>query len=151
MQASEESAEVNTEGAAQAGGSPGSVDLNPLLDAMLEVRGATAAAVVTVDAEVLASRSVDRALLERTVEIITSALAAGQALGELLETDESEPGAGPEQVTLIFGEGPILLRPVPAAKRVLVLALASEHDLGRARLMLRGAISRLAESVLAAE
>ena len=47
MQASEESAVVNTEGAAQAGGSPGSVDLNPLLDAMLEVRGATAAAVPT--------------------------------------------------------------------------------------------------------
>lgn len=127
---------------------PGNVDLNPLLDAMLEVRGATAAAVVTADAEVLASRSVDRALLERTAEIITSALAAGQALGELLEGEGSEAGSL-EQVTLIFGEGPILLKPVPAAKRVLVLALESEHDLGRARLMLRGALGRLAENVLA--
>lgn len=127
---------------------PDAVDLNPLLDAMLEVRGATAAAVVTADAEVLASRSVDRALLERTVEIITSALAAGQALGELLEPDGSGEGAALEQVTLIFGEGPILLKPVPAANRVLVLAVASEQDLGRARLMLRGSIGRLAESVL---
>lgn len=151
MQAEGESVEVDIFDTAQGGGGPGNVDLNPLLDAMLEVRGATAAAVVTSDAEVLASRSVDRALLERTVEIITSALAAGQALGELLETGESELGAGPEQVTLIFGEGPILLRPVPTAKRVLVLALASEHDLGRARLMLRGALGRLAEKVLAAE
>ncbi len=127
---------------------PDAVDLNPLLDAMLEVRGATAAAVVTADAEVLASRSVDRALLERTVEIITSALAAGQALGELLEPDGSGEGAALEQVTLIFGEGPIVLKPVPAANRVLVLAVASEQDLGRARLMLRGSIGRLAESVL---
>jgi predicted regulator of Ras-like GTPase activity (Roadblock/LC7/MglB family) len=127
---------------------PDAVDLNPLLDAMLEVRGATAAAVVTSDAEVLASRSVDRALLERTVEIITSALAAGQALGELLEPDGSGEGAALEQVTLIFGEGPIVLKPVPAANRVLVLAVASEQDLGRARLMLRGSIGRLAESVL---
>lgn len=126
------------------------VDLNPLLDAMLQIRGATAAAVVTSDGELLASRAVDRALLERTVEIITSALAAGQALGELLEADDAEPGGAPEQVTLIFGEGPILLRPVPAAGRVLVLALGSEQDLGRARLMLRGAVARLAESVLAA-
>lgn len=151
MQAAEERHDADTFDTAPDGTEPVNVDLNPLLDAMLEVRGATAAAVVTADAEVLASRSVDRALLERTVEIITSALAAGQALGELLEPDDTAPATAPEQVTLIFGEGPILLRPVPAVKRVLVLALASEHDLGRARLMLRGALGRLAESMLAGE
>lgn len=148
MQASEDRMDPDGFDTLPDGFEPDAVDLNPLLDAMLEVRGATAAAVVTSDAEVLASRSVDRALLERTVEIITSALAAGQALGELLEPDGSGEGAALEQVTLIFGEGPIVLKPVPAANRVLVLAVASEQDLGRARLMLRGSIGRLAESVL---
>src|SRR5690554_1717165 len=146
MLADEKLTNADVGGPAPAGAEPGTIDLNPLLDAMLDVRGATAAAVVTSDGEVLASRSVDRALLERTVEIVTSALAAAQALGDLL--GESEDGSGPEQVTLIFGEGPIVLRPVPAAKRVLVLALEGEQDLGRARLMLRGMLGRLAESTL---
>ena len=128
---------------------PLSADLNPLLDAMLEVRGATAAAVVTSDAELLASRSLDRALLERAVEVITGALAAGRALGELLPAADNGDAEDPEQVTLMFGEGPILLTPVPGTQRVLVLALANEQDLGRARLMLRGALGRLARSVLA--
>ncbi len=146
--ADEKHTHADLTGPAPAGAEPGTLDLNPLLDAMLDVRGATAAAVVTADGEVLASRSVDRALLERTVEIVTSALAAAQALGELLEAGEKDDPATPEQVTLIFGEGPILLRPVPAARRVLVLALESEQDLGRARLMLRGVLGRLAASTL---
>lgn len=135
---------------APGGTEPDSVDLNPLLEAMLAVRGATAAAIVSSDAEVLASRSLDRSLMERTVEIITSALAAGQALGQLLEADDAQSDQAPELVTLIFGEGPILLRPLPGSQRVLVLALASEQDLGRARLMLRGALGRLAEATLGA-
>ena len=126
---------------------PLSVDLNPLLEAMLEVRGVMAAAVVTADAELLASRSLDRALLERTLEVITGALAAGRALGELLPAADGGTEDS-EQVTLMFGEGPILLTPVPGTERVLVLALANEQDLGLARLMLRGALGRLARSVL---
>lgn len=124
----------------------GGVDLNPLLDEMLTVRGATAAAVVTTDGEVVAGRSVDRALLERTVDIITSALAAGLALGELLDADGTSDETALEQVSLMFGEGPIVLRPLHASQRVLVLALASESDLGRARLALRSRLAKLADA-----
>lgn len=123
----------------------------PLLDAMLALRGATVAAVVDSGGEVLASRSTDRSLLERTVAVITSALAAGQALGELLEGGSApESGDALEQVTLIFGEGPILLTPLEASGRVLVLALRSEQDLGRARFALRGSLKRMAEETFAA-
>ncbi len=128
----------------------GGIDLNPLLDEMLTVRGATAAAVVTSDGEVLAGRSVDRALLERTVDIITSALAAGQALGELLDGQGFGDEDALEQVTLMFGEGPIVLKPLHASRRVLVLALASEGDLGRARLALRNQLAKLARRTLSA-
>ncbi|MFA7459505.1 MAG: roadblock/LC7 domain-containing protein [Trueperaceae bacterium] len=149
MPAGEEHKDASTFDSAAGVGEPSFVDLNPLLDAMLAVRGATAAAIVTQSAEVVASRSLDRSFLERTVEIITSALAAGQALGELLDPSNEDGAGAPDQVTLIFGEGPIILRPVPGVRRVLVLALASEQDLGRARLMLRGSLGRLAESTLA--
>jgi len=127
------------------------MELERLLDEMLAVRGATAAALVGADGELLASRSLDRALLERTVSIITSALAAGRALGELLaeEADASEAGTSLEQVTLMFGEGPILLSPLPGGERVMVLAVESEHDLGRARLALRGNLRRLAQAASA--
>lgn len=124
-------------------------ELDPLLDEMLSVRGATAAALVLADGQVLASRSPDRALLERTVAIITSALAAGQALGELLGDEQTEDD-GFQQVTLIFGEGPIVLMPLHDGAHLMVLALESEHDLGRARLALRGSLKRLADAVLTA-
>lgn len=138
------------------------VELQVLLDEMLALRGATAAALVTQEAEVIASRSHDRALLERTVAVITSALAAGQALGELFDvesaasedSDDGEPGerdaVNPlSQVTMIFGEGPILLTLLPVSSRVMVLALSSERDLGRARLHLKGRLGRLADAALA--
>lgn len=122
-------------------------ELDPVLDEMLSVRGATAAALVTADGQVLASRSPDRALLERTAAIITSALAAGQALGELLAGAQDDDGF--QQVTLIFGEGPIVLMPLEDGVHLMVLALESEHDLGRARLALRGSLRRMADAVLA--
>ncbi len=132
------------------GGSP---ELGALLEEMLALRGATAAAVVGADGEALASRGLDRALLERAVGVITSALATGRALGELLaddQDDEDQSDDGPRQLMLMFEEGPILLTPLPGTERVMVLALESERDLGRARLALRGNLRRLAQAVLSA-
>lgn len=127
-----------------------------LLDELLEVRGVVAAAVVTADAEMVANRSNDELRLERTVASITSALAAGQALGELIPgeddaadtaaddgaTDTDNAGAI-SSVMLMFDEGPILLKPIADAQRVVVLALEGERDLGRARLALRALMARL--------
>ena len=134
-----------------------------------------ASAVVTADGEMVASRSHDRGRLERTVGAITSALAAGQALGELLPGDDAseagtvaaddvvagdgvgdsdEASAEPStrasaisSVMLMFEDGPILLTPLANPHHVVVLALASERDLGRARLTLRSFMARLSAAV----
>jgi hypothetical protein len=63
----------------------GSPELQALLSDLLTVRGVSAAALAGVDGELLAGHAKDRAMLERVVGIITSALAAGTALGELFE------------------------------------------------------------------
>ena len=65
----------------------GSPELQALLSDLLTVRGVAAAALAGVDGELLAGHAKDRAMLERVVGIITSALAAGTALGELFEDD----------------------------------------------------------------
>lgn len=128
-------------------------ELQSVLSEVLSLRGATAAAFVTVDGELLASRSHDRALLEQTVSMITSALAAGTALGELFgaaaapegELGEAATPAGSfMQITLVFGDGPVLLTLLPGGAHVMVLALDSEGDLGRARLALKGRLGALA-------
>ncbi len=123
--------------------------LGALLDELLEVRGVVAVALVTADGEMVASRSHDRGRLDRTVSSITSALAAGQALGELLpnghEAGDGAAGNVAEgtSVMLMFEDGPILLTPLANPERVVVLALGAERDLGRARLTLRGLMARL--------
>lgn len=138
--------------------------LEALLDELLVVRGVVAAAVVTADGEMVASRSHDRGRLERTVGAITSALAAGQALGELLpaedgssETEASAAGGSTSasdgaratsSVILMFEDGPILLTPLANPERVVVLALDAERDLGRARLKLRGLMARLSAAAV---
>ena len=132
--------------------------LQALLDELLGVRGTVAAAVVTSDGEMVTSRAHDELRLDRTVSTITSALAAGQALGELLPSEaESEAGAvgntvptsdsgASSSVMLIFDEGPILLTPLANPQRVVVLALEAERDVGRARLALRGLMTRLSDA-----
>ena len=56
-----------------------------LLSELLAVRGVRAAALVGVDGEFLSGDSSDKLLLDRMVGTVTSALAAGEALGSLLE------------------------------------------------------------------
>jgi len=145
----------------------GSAELQAALSELLAVRGVSAAALAGVDGEMLAGHAKDRAMLERVVGIITSALAAGTALGELFDEvpagagrgvgnggkDGSEPddeGAvdGREEavlgrIMLDFAGGPILVAPLPGSDRVVVVVLEDAQGLGRARLALRGQLDRL--------
>ena len=97
-------------------------DDSALLSGLLAVRGVLAAAVVGVDGEFLSGEATDKALLDRMVGTVTSALAAGEALAGLLDrpveaasgtSDEAEearprevaPSAGPEAAAQVTAEG----------------------------------------------
>ena len=129
------------------GAAPG---FQALLEELMAVRGATVAAVADGGGVVLAARAVDEAALARTTDVVTSALAAAAALTGLLE-DGAAGGAGssavtaPRQVMVNLDDGPILLVPLTASDHVLVLALASEADIGRARFALKGVLARSAK------
>ncbi|MFO7545717.1 MAG: hypothetical protein R6W77_09500 [Trueperaceae bacterium] len=149
----------------------GSAELQALLSDLLTVRGVAAAALAGVDGELLAGHAKDRAMLERVVGIITSALAAGTALGELFEDDAGIMGGGganvdadgetfggaaggasggPElgKIMLDFAGGPILVAPLPGGERVAIVVLEDTQGLGRARYALRGTMDRLSKASL---
>ena len=72
--------------------------LTQVLADVLALRGVLAAAVVSVDGEILAGAASDTALLDRMTGAVTGALAAGEALSglvtkSLIGAREEEPGA----------------------------------------------------------
>lgn len=138
-------------GDAAAPGGSESAALRTELSALLAVRGVAAAAVAGVDGELVAGQAKDRAQLDAVVQVITSGLAAGTALGELFDAspgddDEREGGLG--RIMLDFEGGPILITPLPEGQRVLVIVLEDAQGLGRARLAMRGALDRLERAAL---
>lgn len=121
-----------------------------LLEGLLAVRGATVAAVADGGGEILASRAADDAALQRTTSVVTSALAAATALTGLLAAGTGGPTASaasslPRQVMVNLDAGPILLVPLGTSEHVLVLGLASESDVGRARFALKGIVAKAAK------
>jgi|SRR5690606_12540373 len=150
--------------------------LTQVLADVLALRGVLAAAVVSVDGEILAGAASDTALLDRMTGAVTGALAAGEALSGLVtksligareeqrEADDdagddgfaeahgtalgdSSSHAGGRQLMIIYEDsGPIVFTPLPGGERVAVVALNSSHDLGRARYQLRGFTSSLANA-----
>lgn len=127
-----------------------------LLEGLLAVRGATVAAVADGGGEILASRAADDAALQRTTSVVTSALAAATALTGLLAAGSgAAAGTGgptasaasslPRQVMVNLDAGPILLVPLGTSEHVLVLGLASESDVGRARFALKGIVAKAAK------
>jgi len=140
---------------------PVATDATRLVDEAREVRGVVAAAVVTVDGEVVAAAGEGAALLERMQRTVTSALAAGEAFSSLLdalrgpaegaaaegEADEAAasgeaPPAAPDpaesHLTVLYQDvQPLLVEPLPGGDRLLVVAVGSAGDIGRARFHLR--------------
>lgn len=136
---------------AVANGGSGSAALRAELSTLLAVRGVAAAAVAGVDGELVAGRAKDREQLDGVVQVITSALAAGTALGELFDApssagDEHQDGLG--RIMLDFEGGPILIAPLPGGEHVVVMVLEDTQALGRARLAMRGALDRLERAAL---
>lgn len=113
-----------------------------LLDEMVSVRGVEAAAVVTVDGEFLQGRAADETLLERMVDTVTSALAAGEALAGLMPAAAEETSSQQHLMVMYQDGGPILFTRLPGGEAVAVVALSSSHDIGRVRFQLRGLLAR---------
>ncbi len=127
---------------------PAQPGFDAVLDELLAVRGATVAAVADGGGVVLASRAADEATLRRTTDVVTSALAAATALTGLLEDGAGGAGAGgqatapvPKQVMLNLDDGALLLVPLTTSDHVIVLGLASEADIGRARFALKSILA----------
>lgn len=129
---------------------------------LLAVKGVEAAALVSTAGELLAGEAKDPAAIERLVSLQTAALAAGQALGELIppaaatpsaaDAVEEAPGGRAEApqaasdkglLMVIYTEGPVLFAPLPDGESVCVVALTSPQDVGRARFALRGLLPAL--------
>jgi len=125
--------------------------LEAVLDELLAVRGTTVAALVDGAGDMLAGRSHDDAVMARAAGVMTTTLAAATALGELLPGgDDAASGASrPRQLMLDLDTGPLLFVPLTKSDRVVVMALESDADLGRARFAVRNRLTRLEE--LAAE
>ncbi|HLV12736.1 MAG TPA: hypothetical protein VKY42_09830 [Trueperaceae bacterium] len=151
-----------------------------LVEDARSVRGVMAAAVLSVDGEVVAAAGEDASLLEHMQQTATSALAAAEAFAALLdvgggeaaagesesaaaapgadedgaegdgaadaaETKPSEAqGGGETHLTVIYQGGhPLLFEPLSGGERVVVVAVETHVDIGRARFQLR----RLAASL----
>ncbi len=118
-----------------------------VLDELLAVRGATVAALVDGAGDMLAGRSHDEAIMARAAAVMTSALAAATALGELLpvSSDDEAGGSRPKQLMLDLDTGPLLFVPLMTSDRVVVMAVESDADLGRARFAVKNRLARLEE------
>lgn len=117
--------------------------LEALLDELLAVRGATVAAVVDEAGDLLLGRSHDPGVMQGAADLMTSALAAATALGELLPPPAEGGGAARSQVMLDLDSGPILFVPLAATGKVVVMAVSGAEDLGRARHAVRSRLARL--------
>ncbi len=118
-------------------------EVGNVLDELLAVRGATLAALVDGAGDLVASRSHDGAMLERAAKVLTSALAAATALGGLVPAEDGVAELErPKQVMLNLDTGPLLFVPLGNSDRVVVVGVASDADLGRARLAVKGLLSR---------
>ncbi|HEX7039886.1 MAG TPA: hypothetical protein VF202_07245 [Trueperaceae bacterium] len=123
-----------------------------------DVRGVVAAAVVGKGGEVLAAAGEGAALLDRMQRTATNALAAAEAFASLLDAmdaatvhagDEGEAaeevGERPADVdlaethlTVLYQDvNPLLFETLPGGDRLLVVAVESPADIGRARFHLR--------------
>lgn len=121
--------------------------LEAVLDELLAVRGATVAALVDGAGDMLAGRSHDDAVMARAAGVMTTTLAAATALGELLPgSGDGDSGASrPKQMMVDLDTGPLLFVPLTKSDRVVVMALESDADLGRARFAVRNRLTRLEE------
>lgn len=127
---------------------------------LLAVKGVSAAALVSTSGELIAGEADDPAMIDRLVGLQTSALAAGQALGELIpplqkslaeleaegDAVTTDAPSAPErgQLMAIYQDGPVLFAPLPDGESVCVVALVSPQDVGRARFALRSLLPALA-------
>lgn len=119
-------------------------ELESVLDELLAVRGATVAALVDGAGDMVAGRSHDAAVLEDAASVVTSALAAATALGELLPSSGEDGGSGrPSQLMLSLDTGPLLFVPLTTSDRVVLMAVGADSDLGRARLALKSRLPQL--------
>ncbi len=123
---------------------------------LLAVRGVSAAAIATPAGELLGGQG-EEAAVARLVALQTAALAAGRALGDLIppprssasevedssdDPADSDEGA-PAQIghlMAIYPEGPVLFVPLGDGNTVCV-AVATQQDIGRVRLALRGLLA----------
>ncbi|HZW27959.1 MAG TPA: hypothetical protein VFF08_05870 [Trueperaceae bacterium] len=142
-------------------------DPSRLVDDARAVRGVVAAAVVGVDGEVVAAAGEGAALLERMQRTATNALAAAEAFASLLDAVEDDgfgpeggreadgddggavgeeegaraatpSGQGATHLTVLYQDvNPLLFEPLPGGDRLLVLAVESAADIGRARFHLK--------------
>jgi predicted regulator of Ras-like GTPase activity (Roadblock/LC7/MglB family) len=125
-----------------------------LVDEARAVRGVLAAAVLGADGEVLAAAGEGAALLERMQRTATNALAAAEAFASLLDglqgdalgeesDDPAGSGASEEQeaeshLTVLYQDvQPLLFEPLAGGDKLLVVAVESSADIGRARFHLR--------------
>lgn len=117
-----------------------------MLEELLKTRGVTVAALVDGSGELLASRATDAVVLERASAVMTSALAAATALGELLpEASDDEAAERPKQVMVSLEGGPLLFVPMASSDRVVVVGVTADADLGRARLAVKARLKRFEE------
>lgn len=127
-------------------GADAAPDVEDLLGELLAVRGATVAAIVDGGGAMVAGRANDPAAMQRAAAVVTTALAAGAALGELLPSGPGDAGdARPRQVMVSQDAGPMLFVPLRASDHVVVVALRGEGDVGRARLAVKTLLPRFAE------
>lgn len=114
-----------------------------LVEAVLELKGVTGAALMTGSGELLAGAPEGAGTLFVTPELLTSSLAPCRALAELLGAEAAT------QATIEFEEGALLLTLAaegggsPAEAPVSVVCLRSVQDLGRVRFSLRRLLPQL--------
>ena len=127
---------------------------NRLVRAARDVRGVVAAAVVGLDGEVVAAAGDGAALLDRMRRTATNALAAAEAFASLLgavdgdqTSGDGEAGSAEEparadladsHLTVLYQDvNPLLFETLPGGDRLLVVAVESPADIGRARFHLK--------------
>lgn len=120
------------------------MNLKPLLQQVLEIRGVRSAAVVDGDGLVLEGVSSEGTDLSFLGGAIASCLASSKALAGLL-------GEGRMTQTMIeYENGPVLMTPLESDGKefIAVLTLEAASALGRVRFQLRKLLPELSQAVL---
>jgi predicted regulator of Ras-like GTPase activity (Roadblock/LC7/MglB family) len=110
------------------------------LQQILEVRGVTGAAIVSSEGRIIESAASDGFDLSFIGSIVSSSLASGNMLAQLLGEGQGR------QAMIEYENGPVLMTPLPGTEpgHFAVLTLDTAATLGRVRLQLRRMLPELA-------